>query len=269
MAIRGLKPIAEIQYLDYVLYCIQILSDDLATLSYRTKGRQLAPLIIRTRGHRLEGIWHSGSPMSMILGTLRGIHLLVPRNMTKAAGFYNTLLQGDEPGLVIENLNGYRLKEDLPNNLGTYTTPIGYVETVREGTDITLVSYGSTLKIVEDTALQLTQVGIDAEIIDVQALMPFDLNHDIAKSVAKTNRLLVIDEDVPGGASAYILQKVLDEQNAYQYLDSKPCTLSAKAHRPAYGSDGDYFSKPSKEDVFEAVYQLMHETDPQEFPELY
>lgn len=269
MALRGLRPIAEIQYLDYLIYTIQTLSDDLACLRYRTYGKQRAPLIIRTRGHRLEGIWHSGSPMSMILGTLRGIHLLVPRNMTKAAGFYNTLLQGDEPGLVIENLNGYRLKEDLPNNLGTYTTPIGYVETVREGTDITLVSYGSTLKIVEDTALQLTQVGIDAEIIDVQALMPFDLNHDIAKSVAKTNRLLVIDEDVPGGASAYILQKVLDEQNAYQYLDSKPCTLSAKAHRPAYGSDGDYFSKPSKEDVFEAVYQLMHETDPQEFPELY
>jgi 2-oxoisovalerate dehydrogenase E1 component len=269
MALRGLRPIAEIQYLDYLIYTIQTLSDDLACLRYRTYGKQRAPLIIRTRGHRLEGIWHSGSPMSMILGTLRGIHLLVPRNMTKAAGFYNTLLQGDEPGLVIENLNGYRLKEDLPNNLGEYTTPIGYVETVREGTDITLVSYGSTLKIVEDTALQLTQVGIDAEIIDVQSLMPFDLNHDIAKSVAKTNRLLVIDEDVPGGASAYILQKVLDEQNAYQYLDSKPCTLSAKAHRPAYGSDGDYFSKPSKEDVFEAVYQLMHETDPQEFPKLY
>jgi 2-oxoisovalerate dehydrogenase E1 component len=269
MALRGLRPIAEIQYLDYLIYTIQTLSDDLACLRYRTFGKQRAPLIIRTRGHRLEGIWHSGSPMSMILGTLRGIHLLVPRNMTKAAGFYNTLLQGDEPGLVIENLNGYRLKEHLPNNLGEYTTPIGYVETVRKGTDITLVSYGSTLKIVEDTALQLTQVGIDAEIIDVQSLMPFDLNHDIAKSVAKTNRLLVIDEDVPGGASAYILQKVLDEQNAYQHLDSKPSTLSAKAHRPAYGSDGDYFSKPSKEDVFEAVYQIMHETAPQEFPKLY
>lgn len=269
MALRGLRPIAEIQYLDYLIYTIQTLSDDLACLRYRTFGKQRAPLIIRTRGHRLEGIWHSGSPMSMILGTLRGIHLLVPRNMTKAAGFYNTLLVGDEPGLVIENLNGYRLKEDLPKNLGEYTTPIGYVETVREGSDITLVSYGSTLKIVEDTALQLTQVGIDAEIIDVQSLMPFDLNHDIAKSVAKTNRLLVIDEDVPGGASAYILQKVLDEQNAYQYLDSKPSTLSAKAHRPAYGSDGDYFSKPSSEDVFEAVYKIMHEADPIEFPKLY
>ncbi|WP_139956243.1 alpha-ketoacid dehydrogenase subunit alpha/beta [Flavicella sediminum] len=269
MALRGLRPIAEIQYLDYLIYTIQTLSDDLACLRYRTFGKQRAPLIIRTRGHRLEGIWHSGSPMSMILGTLRGIHLLVPRNMTKAAGFYNTLLQGDEPALVIENLNGYRLKEELPENLGEYTTPIGYVETVKEGADITLVSYGSTLKIVQDTALDLAQVGIDIEIIDVQSLMPFDLNHDISKSVAKTNRLLVIDEDVPGGASAYILQKVLDEQDAYHYLDSKPSTLSAKPHRPAYGSDGDYFSKPSTEDVFEAVYKIMHEVNPVEFPNLY
>ena len=269
MALRGLRPVAEIQYLDYLIYTIQTLSDDLACLRYRTFGKQKAPLIIRTRGHRLEGIWHSGSPMSMILGTLRGVHLLVPRNMTKAAGFYNSLLKSDEPAIVIENLNGYRLKENLPENLGEYTTPIGYVETVKEGTDITLVSYGSTLKIVEDTALQLLQVGIDVEIIDAQTLMPFDLDHGISKSVQKTNRLLVIDEDVPGGASAYILQKVLDEQNAYNYLDSKPSTLSAKAHRPAYGSDGDYFSKPSVEDVFEAVYKIMHEVNPLEFPELY
>ncbi|MFC2110352.1 thiamine pyrophosphate-dependent enzyme [Bacteroidota bacterium] len=269
MALRGLRPIAEIQYLDYLIYTIQTLSDDLACLRYRTFGKQRAPLIIRTRGHRLEGIWHSGSPMSMILGTLKGIHLLVPRNMTKAAGFYNTLLLGDEPGLVIENLNGYRLKEELPENLGEYTTPIGYVETIKEGSDITLVSYGSTLKIVQETALDLAQVGVDAEIIDVQSLMPFDLEHDISKSLAKTNRLLIIDEDVPGGASAYILQKVLDEQNAYNYLDSKPATLSAKPHRPAYGSDGDYFSKPSREDVFEAAYKIMHEVNPKEFPELY
>jgi 2-oxoisovalerate dehydrogenase E1 component len=269
MALRGLRPIAEIQYLDYLIYTIQTLSDDLACLRYRTFGKQKAPLIIRTRGHRLEGIWHSGSPMSMILGTLRGVHLLVPRNMTKAAGFYNTLLKGDEPAVVIENLNGYRLKEQLPENLGTFTTPIGYVETVKEGKDITLVSYGSTLKIVQDTAIDLAQVGIDVEIIDVQSLMPFDLNHDIAKSIEKTNRLLVIDEDVPGGASAYILQKIIDEQNAYQFLDSKPSTLSAKAHRPAYGSDGDYFSKPSKEDVFEAAYKVMNEVNPSDYPHLY
>jgi pyruvate/2-oxoglutarate/acetoin dehydrogenase E1 component/TPP-dependent pyruvate/acetoin dehydrogenase alpha subunit len=269
MALRGLRPVAEIQYLDYLIYTIQTLSDDLACLRYRTFGKQKAPLIIRTRGHRLEGIWHSGSPMSMILGTLRGVHLLVPRNMTKAAGFYNTLLKCDEPAIVIENLNGYRLKEKLPNNLGEYTTPIGYVETIKEGTDITIVSYGSTLRIVEETALDLLQAGIDIEIIDAQSLMPFDINHDISKSVQKTNRLLIVDEDVPGGASAYILQKVLDEQNAYHSLDSKPTTLSAKAHRPAYGSDGDYFSKPSKEDIFEAAYKIMHEVNPTEFPELY
>ncbi|MEI6865384.1 thiamine pyrophosphate-dependent enzyme [Flavicella sp.] len=269
MALRGLRPIAEIQYLDYLIYTIQTLSDDLACLRYRSFGKQKAPLIIRTRGHRLEGIWHSGSPMSMILGSLKGIHLLVPRNMTKAAGFYNTLLKCDEPAIVIENLNGYRLKENLPNNLGEYTTPIGYTETIKEGTDITIVSYGSTLRIVEETAIDLLQAGINIEIIDVQSLMPFDINHDICKSVQKTNRLLIVDEDVPGGASAYILQKVLDEQNAYNYLDSKPTALSAKEHRPAYGSDGDYFSKPSKEDIFEAAYKIMHEVKPTEFPELY
>ncbi|KGO83590.1 transketolase [Flavobacterium beibuense F44-8] len=269
MAMRGLRPIAEIQYLDYLLYAIQIMSDDLATLQYRTAGRQKAPLIIRTRGHRLEGIWHSGSPMGMIINAIRGIHVLVPRNMTKAAGFYNTLLETDEPALVVECLNGYRLKEKKPTNLGEFKTPIGVVETIKEGTDITLVSYGSTLRLVEQAAKELLEVGIDAEIIDVQSLLPFDINHDIVKSVAKTNRLLVIDEDVPGGASAYILQQILDEQNAYRYLDSKPETLTSKAHRPAYGTDGDYFSKPSAEDIYEKVYAIMHEVNPTEYPQLY
>ncbi|HET8809541.1 MAG TPA: thiamine pyrophosphate-dependent enzyme [Flavobacteriaceae bacterium] len=269
MALRGLRPIAEIQYLDYLLYALQIMSDDLATLQYRTVGKQKAPMIIRTRGHRLEGIWHSGSPMGGILNLIRGIHVLVPRNMTKAAGFYNTLLASDEPGLIVECLNGYRLKEKMPSNLGEFKTPVGVVETLKEGNDITLVSYGSTLRIVEQAAKELLEVGIDAEIIDVQSLLPFDLNHDIVKSVAKTNRLLVIDEDVPGGASAYILQKIVDEQNAYRHLDSKPQTLTAKAHRPAYSTDGDYFSKPSTEDVFETVYEIFNETNPEKFPELY
>lgn len=269
MAMRGLRPIAEIQYLDYLLYAIQIMSDDLATLQYRTAGRQKAPLIIRTRGHRLEGIWHSGSPMGMIINAIRGIHVLVPRNMTKAAGFYNTLLTTDEPALVVECLNGYRLKEKMPSNLGEFKTPLGVVETMKEGKDITLVSYGSTLRIVEQAAKELLEIGIDAEIIDIQSLLPFDINHDIVKSVAKTNRLLVIDEDVPGGASAYILQQIIDEQNAYKHLDSKPETLTAKAHRPSYGTDGDYFSKPSSEDVFEKVYAIMHEAKPNEYPQLY
>lgn len=269
MALRGLRPIAEIQYLDYLLYALQIMSDDLATLQYRTVGKQKAPMIIRTRGHRLEGIWHSGSPMGGILNLIRGIHVLVPRNMTKAAGFYNTLLASDEPGLIVECLNGYRLKEKMPNNLGEFKTPVGVVETLKKGNDITLVSYGSTLRIVEQAAKELLEIGIDAEIIDVQSLLPFDLNHDIVKSVAKTNRLLVIDEDVPGGASAYILQKIVDEQNAYRHLDSKPQTLTAKAHRPAYSTDGDYFSKPSTEDVFETVYEIFNEVNPEKFPKLY
>lgn len=269
MAMRGLRPIAEIQYLDYLLYAIQIMSDDLATLQYRTKGKQKAPLIIRTRGHRLEGIWHSGSPMGMIINAIRGIHVLVPRNMTKAAGFYNTLLETDEPALVVECLNGYRLKEAMPVNMGEFKTPIGVVETLKEGKDITLVSYGSTLRLVEQAAKELLEIGIDAEIIDVQSLLPFDINHDIVKSLAKTNRLLVIDEDVPGGASAYILQQILDEQNGYKYLDSKPETLAAKAHRPAYGTDGDYFSKPSVEDIYEKVYAIMNEVNPEKFPNLY
>ena len=268
MAMRGLRPIAEIQYLDYLLYALQIMSDDIATLRYRTYGRQMAPVIIRTRGHRLEGIWHSGSPMGMILGALRGIHILVPRNMTKAAGFYNTLLQANEPALVIENLNGYRLKENLPSNIGEFTTPIGVVETVKEGEDLTIVSYGSTLRIVQDVAKELQQVDINIEVIDVQSLLPFDIHHDIVKSLQKTNRLLIVDEDVPGGGSAYILQEILENQNGYQYLDSKPITLTAKQHRTAYGTDGDYYSKPSSNDIFETVYSIMNETDPTKFPKL-
>lgn len=268
MAMRGLRPIAEIQYLDYVMYALQIMSDDLATVQYRTKGRQKAPLIVRTRGHRLEGIWHSGSQMGGILNLIRGIHVLVPRNMTKAAGFYNTLLESDEPALVVECLNGYRLKEKLPTNIGEFKTPVGVVETLREGDDITLVSYGSTLRLVEQAAKELQEVGIDAEIIDVQSLLPFDINHDIVKSIAKTSRVMVIDEDIKGGASAYILNDILNTQNAFQYLDSAPKTLAAKPHRPAYGTDGDYFSKPSVEDIFEAVYALMHEVSPADFPKL-
>ncbi|KIX20360.1 transketolase [Flavobacterium sp. 316] len=269
MAMRGLRPIAEIQYLDYLLYAIQIMSDDLATLQYRTKGRQKAPLIIRTRGHRLEGVWHSGSPMGMIINAIRGIHVLVPRNMTKAAGFYNTLLETDEPALVIECLNGYRLKEKMPTNLAEFKTPIGVVETIKEGNDITLVSYGSTLRLIEQAAKELLEIGIDAEIIDVQSLLPFDINHDIVKSLAKTNRLLVIDEDVPGGASAYILQEIIENQKGYKHLDSEPQTLASQAHRPAYGTDGDYFSKPSAEDIFEKVYAIMHESNPTKYPSLY
>ncbi|PWG05267.1 alpha-ketoacid dehydrogenase subunit alpha/beta [Polaribacter aquimarinus] len=269
LAMRGLRPIAEIQYLDYLLYALQIMSDDLATLRYRTYGKQKAPLIIRTRGHRLEGIWHAGSPMGGIINNIRGIHVLVPRNMTKAAGFYNTLLEGDDPALVIECLNGYRLKEELPINLGEFKTPIGVVETVKEGKDITVVSYGSTLKIVQEVAKELIQVDIDIEIIDAQSLLPFDLNHDCVKSLSKTNKLLVIDEDVPGGASAYILQEILEKQNGYIYLDSKPATLTSKEHRPAYGTDGDYFSKPSAEDIFEKIYEIISESNPLKYKSLY
>jgi len=269
LAMRGLRPIAEIQYLDYVLYGLQILSDDLATLRYRTFGKQKAPLIVRTRGHRLEGIWHSGSHMGALIHLLRGMYILTPRNMTKAAGFYNTLLQSDEPALIVENLNGYRLKERLPDNIGDFTTPIGIVETVREGTDITIVSYGATLKLVEDAAKELSQVGIDTEIIDAQTLLPFDLNHDVLKSIQKTNRLIIIDEDVPGGASAYLLNEIINTQNGYQYLDSKPVTVTAKSHRAAYGTDGDYFSKPSIEDIYESVYAMMHEAFPTTYKKLY
>ncbi len=266
MAIRGLKPIAEIQYLDYILYCINILSDDLATLSYRTRGRQLAPLIIRTRGHRLEGIWHSGSPMAGLIHLIRGIQLLVPRNMTQAAGFYNTLLKANQPAVVVESLNGYRIKEKQPTNLGKFCLPIGKVEVLKTGADITLVSYGSTLRIVHEVALKLEGYEISSEVIDVQTLIPFDLTKEISQSVAKTNRLLIIDEDMPGGASAYILQQLLEEQNIYTLLDSQPKLLTAKEHRPAYAEDGDYFSKPSADDIFEYIYEMMHENDPNKYP---
>lgn len=269
LAMRGLRPIAEIQYLDYLLYALQIMSDDLATVQYRTKGGQKAPVIIRTRGHRLEGIWHSGSPMGMIINSIRGIHVCVPRNMTQAAGFYNTLLTADEPALVIEPLNGYRLKEQLPSNIGEYKIPLGVVETINEGADITLVTYGSCCRIAMDAVKQLAEADVSVEVIDVQTLLPFDLDHSIVESLKKTNRLLILDEDVSGGASAYILQKVLEEQGGYKYLDTEPRTLAAKDHRPAYGSDGDYFSKPSSDDVYDAVYDIMHESFPERFPRIY
>ena len=268
-ALRGLRPITEIQYLDYLLYAIQILSDDLACLQYRTKGGQKAPLIVRTRGHRLEGVWHSGSPMGMILGSIRGMHVCVPRNMTQAAGFYNTLLRSDEPALVIECLNGYRLKERLPSNVGEYTLPLGRPEVLQNGTDITVVTYGSMCRIVMDAAKQLAEVGISVEVIDVQTLLPFDLEHSIAESIQKTNRVLFADEDVPGGATAFMMQQVLDEQQAYRFLDAQPRCLAAQPHRPAYSSDGDYFSKPNAEDVFDSVYELMSEAAPERFPEIY
>ncbi len=269
MAMRGLRPIAEIQYLDYLFYATQVLTDDLATLRYRTFGKQVAPLIVRTRGHRLEGIWHSGSQMGSLLNLLRGVYVLVPRNMTKAAGFYNALLKSDEPAIIVENLNGYRLKERVPVNLGEFTTPIGKVEVIKEGSDITLVSYGSTLRLVEEASVDLSQVGIDAEIIDAQTLLPFDLEQEVLLSIQKTNRLVIIDEDIPGGASAYLLDEIVNRQGAYYYLDSKPVTITAKAHRPAYGTDGDYFSKPSVNDIFEGVYKVMHESDPVKHRSLY
>jgi len=268
-ALRGLRPIAEIQYLDYLLYAIQILSDDLATLQYRTKGGQKAPLIVRTRGHRLEGVWHSGSPIQMILGAIRGMHLCVPRNMTQAAGFYNTLLRSDEPAIVIECLNGYRLKEKLPANIGEFTLPLGRPEVLRQGDDITVVTYGSMCRIVLDAAAQLAEAGISVEVIDVQTLLPFDTDQLIADSLRKTGRVVFADEDVPGGATAYMMQQVLDNQNAYQLLDSAPRCISAQAHRPPYGSDGDYFSKPSAEDVFDMVYDMLREVDPAKFPAIY
>jgi len=268
-ALRGLRPIAEIQYLDYLLYAIQILSDDLACLQYRTKGGQKAPLIVRTRGHRLEGVWHAGSPMGMILHSIRGMHVLVPRNMTQAAGFYNTLLKSDDPALLIECLNGYRLKERLPDNVGEFTVPLGVPEVLREGTDITVVTYGSMCRIVMAAANDLERFNISVEVIDVQTLLPFDVNHIIKLSVMKTSRVLFTDEDVPGGATAFMLQQVIEVQDTFQYLDSPPLTLPAKEHRPAYGSDGDYFSKPNQEDVFDRIYSMMNETDPIKFPSLY
>lgn len=268
MAMRGLKPIAEIQYLDYILYCIQGMSDDLATVQYRTKGGQKAPVIIRTRGHRLEGIWHSGSPMAGILNLSKGIHILVPRNLTKAAGFYNTMLQSDEPAVIVECLNGYRLKEKQPDNLGEFTVPVGKIEVTKEGKDITLVTYGSTWRVVTEAANELEKLGISAEVIDVQSLIPFDLSHEIAESVKKTNRLAVIDEDVEGGATAFILQQILEKQKAFRYLDSDPLTITAENHRPAYASDGDYFSKPSADDMVEKIYALFHEVNPGKFPKI-
>jgi pyruvate/2-oxoglutarate/acetoin dehydrogenase E1 component/TPP-dependent pyruvate/acetoin dehydrogenase alpha subunit len=269
MAMRGLRPIAEIQYLDYLLYGLQVMSDDLATVQYRTKGGQKAPLIIRTRGHRLEGIWHSGSPMGMIVNSIRGIYLCVPRNMTKAAGFYNTLLKSDDPALVIEPLNGYRIKEKKPTNFGEFCEPLGVPEITQEGTDVTLVSYGSTFNLCTQAVKELAQVGISVELIDAQTLIPFDINNMISESLKKTNKLVVVDEDYESGATAFILDQILVKQKGYYHLDSEPVTVSAKNHRPAYGTDGDYFSKPSIETVFDAVYQLMHEYNPVEFPEIY
>jgi pyruvate/2-oxoglutarate/acetoin dehydrogenase E1 component len=265
-AMRGLRPIAEIQYLDYLLYALQIMSDDIATLQYRTKGGQKAPIIIRTRGHRLEGIWHSGSPMGMIIHAVRGMHVCVPRNMTQAAGMYNLLLQADEPALVVECLNGYRLKEALPTNIAEFTVPLGQPEVLNEGSDVTIVSYGSTLRVIQDAMQKLQAVGINCELIDVQTLLPFDINHSIVESVKKTNKVVFIDEDVPGGASSYMMQKVLEEQQAYRFLDASPMSISAKAHRPAYGTDGDYFSKPNAEDIFIQIYNMMHDYNPAQYP---
>ena len=268
-ALRGLRPIVEIQYLDYLLYAIQTLSDDLATLQYRTKGGQKAPLIIRTRGHRLEGVWHSGSPMSMMLGAMRGIYILVPRNMTQAAGFYNTMLDSDDTAIIVESLNGYRLKERMPENLSQIRTPLGVPEILRAGTDITIVTYGSMCRIVEEAGIQLAAFGISAEIIDVQSLLPFDTAQVTLKSLQKTNCILFVDEDVPGGATAFMMQNVLDRDGGYKYLDCAPRALSGKEHRPAYSSDGDYFSKPNTEDVFEQAYAIVSESNPGKFPDIF
>ncbi len=269
MAMRGLRPIAEIQYLDYLLYCLQIMSDDLATLQYRSAGGQKAPLIVRTRGHRLEGIWHSGSPMGVILNAIKGIHVFVPRNLTTAAGFYNTLLKGDDPALVIEPLNAYRSKEKMPNNLGEFQIELGVPEVVAEGNDLTIVTYGSTCNLAEEAVNELNQLGISAELIDVRTLMPFDKNHSIVESLKKTNKVLFLDEDVKGGGTAFMMQKVLEEQGGYYHLDVEPKTLSAKNHRPAYGTDGDYFSKPSVDDMVETCYSMMRDSYPDRFPALY
>jgi pyruvate/2-oxoglutarate/acetoin dehydrogenase E1 component/TPP-dependent pyruvate/acetoin dehydrogenase alpha subunit len=269
LAMRGLRPIAEIQYLDYFIYALQTLSDDLATLQYRTKGGQKAPLIVRTRGHRLEGVWHAGSPIGMILNSLRGIYLLVPRNMTQAAGFYNTMLRSDDAAIIIECLNGYRLKEKLPDNIGEFTLPLGVPEIIREGEDVTVVTYGAMCRIVLEAAKALGEAGISCEVIDVQTLLPFDIHHTIVQSLKKTNRAVFTDEDVPGGATAFMLREVLEVQDGYHYLDSKPITITGKEHRPAYASDGDYFSKPNAEEVYEKIYDLMRETNPGKYPPLY
>tara|TARA_B100000965_G_scaffold52327_4_gene38942 strand:- start:3647 stop:6064 length:2418 start_codon:yes stop_codon:yes gene_type:complete len=267
-ALRGLRPIVEVQYLDYIYWAIQTLSDDLATLHYRTKGGQKAPLIIRTRGHRLEGIWHSGSPMSVLVNSLRGIHILTPRNFVQATGMYNTMLLSDEPSIIVEPLNAYRKKEKMPNNISNVRVSLGMPEIITEGSDITIVTYGSIIKIAEEASTMLEKIGISCEIIDVQTLLPFDINHSILASIKKTNRVVFLDEDVPGGCTAYMMQKVLEEQNAYKYLDSKPITISAKEHRPSYSSDGDYFSKPNSEEIFEKIYNLFNEIDPRSYPNL-
>ena len=265
LALRGMRPIAEIQYLDYLMYALQLLSDDLATTYYRTAGRMIAPLIISTRGHRLEGIWHSGSPMSMLINSVRGVYVCSPRDLTRAAGFYNTLLEGNDPAIVIEPLNGYRLKEKMPDNIGEFRLQLGIPEILNQGTDLTLVTYGSTVKIAVEAVKQLTAHGISVELIDVQTLVPFDMNKMILESVKKTNRILFLDEDVPGGTTAYMMQEVLEKQGAWQFLDSPPKTLTAKEHRPAYTTDGDYFSKPSAEDIFDFIYGMMKEAVPDKF----
>jgi pyruvate/2-oxoglutarate/acetoin dehydrogenase E1 component len=267
MAMRGLRPYAEIQYLDYLLYCLQILSDDAATVQYRTKGGQKAPVIIGTRGHRLEGIWHSGSPMGAIVHAVRGMHVCVPRNMVQAAGMYNTLFKGEDPAIVVEPLNGYRLKERRPENMGEFTVALGQPEILREGNSISIVTYGSSCRIALEAAELLSGMGVDAEVVDVQTLLPFDLNHKTVESLQKTGRILFLDEDVPGGASAFMMQQVLEEQGGYMYLDVAPATLTAQPHRPAYGTDGDYFSKPGVEDVVEKVLEMMHEVNPNLFPQ--
>jgi pyruvate/2-oxoglutarate/acetoin dehydrogenase E1 component len=268
LAMRGLRPIAEIQYLDYLLYALQIMSDDLATVHYRTVGGQMAPTIVRTRGHRLEGIWHSGSPLGTIINSIKGMYVLVPRNMVQAAGFYNKLMELETPALVIECLNGYRRKEPLPKNVGDYTTPIGAIEVLQEGTDITLLTYGSNCVLAQAACDELAQMNISVELIDAQSLIPFDLDHAVVESVKKTNALVVIDEDVRGGASAFLLQQILEDQQGYKYLDAAPLTITSKDHRPAFASDGDYFSKPSVDDMVERIYALMNERNPSKYPSI-
>jgi pyruvate/2-oxoglutarate/acetoin dehydrogenase E1 component len=268
MAMRGLRPICEIQYLDYLLYALQIMSDDLANLHWRTVGGQSAPVIVRTRGHRLEGIWHAGSPMAGIIHLVRGINVLVPRDMTRAAGFYNTLLKADEPAVIVEVLNGYRVKERLPDNIGEFTVLLGVPEVIRQGRDVTVVTYGASCRIAMDAAQKLSKAGIEVEVVDVQSLLPFDIHGKIVESLKKTSRVLFLDEDVPGGGTAYMLQEVIERQGGYYHLDSEPRTLSGKAHRPAYGSDGDYWSKPNAETVFDAVYEMMHEVNPGMYPQI-
>jgi pyruvate/2-oxoglutarate/acetoin dehydrogenase E1 component len=269
MAMRGLRPIVEIQYFDYIYYALATLTDDLASLRYRTAGGQRAPLIIRTRGHRLEGIWHSGSPMGTMLSSLRGLHVIVPRNFTQAAGFYNTLMKGDDPALIVEPLNAYRQKEILPDNVGEYCIPLGQPEILKEGNDLTIVTYGSMCRIVMEAASQLQHSGIEVEVIDVQTLLPFDVDNRIVESIKKTNRVIFADEDLPGSASGFMMQQVLEKQQAYRWLDSAPVTIAAKDHRPPYGSDGDYFSKPNMDDIFETVYEIMREAAPDKYPELF